>query len=72
MIGKTARLEDREVLQTIATGTPEFESTPVTCGTATEQGTADCSFEALKDQTVVLPGRRATSTGWDRSRSPAT
>jgi preprotein translocase subunit SecD len=57
VIGTTARLEEREVLQTIAPGTPEFESTPVTCGTATEQGTADCSFEALKDQTVVFAGQ---------------
>jgi len=57
VIGTTARLEEREVLQTIAPGTPEFESTPVTCGTATEQGTADCSFEALKDQAVVFAGQ---------------
>jgi preprotein translocase subunit SecD len=57
VIGTTARLEEREVLQTIASGTPEFESTPVTCGTATEQGTAACSFEALKDQTVVFAGQ---------------
>ena len=57
VIGTTARLEEREVLQTVAPGTPEFESTPVTCGTATEQGTADCGFEALKDQTVVFAGQ---------------
>jgi preprotein translocase subunit SecD len=57
VIGTTARLEEREVLQVIAPGTPEFESTPVTCGTATEQGTAACSFEALKGQTVVFAGQ---------------
>ncbi|HEY3022380.1 MAG TPA: protein translocase subunit SecD [Actinomycetota bacterium] len=57
VIGTTARLEEREVLQVIAPGTPEFESTPVTCGTATEQGTAACSFDALKDQTVVFAGQ---------------
>jgi preprotein translocase subunit SecD len=56
VIGTTARLEEREVLQTIAPGTPEFESTPVTCGTATEQATAACSFDALKDKTVVFLG----------------
>ena len=57
VIGTTARLEQREVLQVIAPGTAEFDSTPVTCGTATEQGTAACSFEALKDQTVVFMGQ---------------
>jgi preprotein translocase subunit SecD len=57
VIGTTARLEEREVLQVIAPGTPEFESTPVTCGTDTEQGTAACSFDALKDQTVVFAGQ---------------
>ncbi|HEV8622073.1 MAG TPA: protein translocase subunit SecD [Actinomycetota bacterium] len=57
VIGTTARLEEREVLQVIAPGTPEFESTPVTCGTGTEQGTAACSFDALKDQTVVFAGQ---------------
>ena len=57
VIGTTARLEEREVLQILAPGTPEFESTPVTCGTATEQGTAACSFEALKDQAVVFAGQ---------------
>jgi len=57
VIGTTARLEEREVLQVIAPGTPEFESTPVTCGTGIEQGTAACSFDALKDQTVVFAGQ---------------
>jgi preprotein translocase subunit SecD len=57
VIGTTARLEQREVLQTLAPGTPEFDSTPVTCGTTTEQGTAACSFEALKDRTVVFMGQ---------------
>ncbi|HET7869950.1 MAG TPA: protein translocase subunit SecD [Actinomycetota bacterium] len=57
VIGTTARLEEREVVQVIAPGTPEFESTPVTCGTATEQGTAACSFDALKDQSVVFAGQ---------------
>jgi len=57
VIGTTARLEEREVLQVIAPGTPEFESTPVTCGSTAEQGTAACSFEALKDQTVVFAGQ---------------
>jgi preprotein translocase subunit SecD len=54
VIGTTARLEEREVLQRIAPGTPAFSSTPVTCGTATEQATAACGFDALKGQTVVF------------------
>jgi preprotein translocase subunit SecD len=57
VIGTTARLEEREVLQTLVPGTSEFDSTPVTCGTATEQGTAACGFDALKDQTVVFAGQ---------------
>ncbi len=57
VIGTTARLEQREVLQVIAPGTAEFDSTPVTCGTATEQATAACTFDALKDQTVVFAGQ---------------
>ena len=57
VIGTTARLEEREVLQVIAPGTAEFASTPVTCGSATEQGTAACSFEALKDRTLVFAGQ---------------
>ena len=54
VIGTTARLEEREVLQTIPPGTAEFESTPVTCGTPAEQATAQCSFEALRERTVVF------------------
>ena len=57
VIGTTARLEQREVLQILAPGTPEFDATPVTCGSPTEQATAQCSFEALKDRTVVLMGQ---------------
>jgi len=57
VIGTTARLEQREVLQILAPGTPEFDATPVTCGSPTEQATAQCSFEALKDSTVVFMGQ---------------
>jgi preprotein translocase subunit SecD len=57
VIGTTARLEQREVLQILAPGTPEFDATPVTCGSATEQATPQCSFEALKERTVVFMGQ---------------
>ncbi len=57
VIGTTARLEQREVLQVLAPGTSEFDTTPVTCGSATEQATAQCGFEALKDRTVIFMGQ---------------
>ena len=57
VIGTTARLEQREVLQILAPGTSEFDSTPVTCASATEQATPQCSFEALKERTVVFMGQ---------------
>jgi len=57
VIGTTARLEQREVLQVIDVGTPEFAATPVTCGTPEERDSEACTFDALKDQTVVFLGR---------------
>lgn len=54
LIGTTARLEQREVLEEIAQGTPRFEGTPVTCGTEAERLTDECSFESLADQDVVF------------------
>jgi preprotein translocase subunit SecD len=57
VIGTTARLEQREVLQTLAPGSTGYDSTPVTCATAAEKETAACSSQALKDQDVVFLGR---------------
>ncbi len=54
VIGQTARLEQREVLQIIPQTDPAFASTPVTCGTEAEQATEACSFEALRGQEVVF------------------
>jgi preprotein translocase subunit SecD len=54
VIGTTARLEERETLGIISPGSPQYASTPVTCGTQTERATAACSFDALKDKTVVF------------------
>jgi protein-export membrane protein SecD len=57
VIGQTARLEFREVISAIPLGTPEFDATPVGCATPEERETAECSFEALRDQEVVFEDR---------------
>src|SRR5262245_17321294 len=57
VIGETARLEQREVLATIAPTDPNYGSTPLTCGTPAEQETRECSFAALKDQNVTFQSR---------------
>ena len=57
VIGETARLEQREVLGQINPTDPNYASTPLTCATAAEQETKECSFEALKDQNVTFPAR---------------
>ena len=54
VIGQTARLEFREVIAEIPLGTSEFDATPVDCATPEERESADCSFEALRDQEVVF------------------
>ena len=53
VIGKTARLEQRQVLATIVAGDPAFDTTPVTCATTAEQATPKCGADALADQEVV-------------------
>jgi preprotein translocase subunit SecD len=57
VIGETARLEEREVIGVLAPTDPAYASTPLTCGTPSEQATEECSFEALKDQEVVFQDR---------------
>ena len=57
VIGETARLEQREVLGVLPPSDPSYASTPLTCGTAAEQATPECSFEQLKDQNVVFKDR---------------
>jgi preprotein translocase subunit SecD len=57
VIGETARLEQREVLGVLNATDPAYASSPLTCGTPTEQATKECSFEALKDQNVVFKAR---------------
>jgi preprotein translocase subunit SecD len=57
LIGTTARLEERQVLGTLAPGDPQYQSTPVTCGTVAEQSQPKCSFEALEKQNVTYLGQ---------------
>jgi preprotein translocase subunit SecD len=56
LIGTTARLEERQVTGTIAPGDPQYQSTPVTCGTVAEQSQPKCSFSSLEHQPVVYLG----------------
>lgn len=56
VIGKTARLEQRPVLAVL----PASDTTPVTCATQAEQATAQCSFDALKNQDVVYLDKSGT------------
>ena len=61
VIGKTARLEQRQVLSTIPQGDPSFDTTAVTCGTTQEQATPACSFQALADKDVVYLDKAGTT-----------
>lgn len=54
VIGQTARLEQREVIETLTPETPGYDATPVMCGTDTERQSDACSFRALRDQDVVF------------------
>jgi preprotein translocase subunit SecD len=56
VIGTTARLEEREVLGVLIPTDDAYDATPVTCATAAEQESEECSFEALRDQDVVYLG----------------
>ena len=57
VIGQTARLEQREVLDVLVPADPDYASAPVTCATETERQTPACSDEALADQDVVFLDR---------------
>jgi preprotein translocase subunit SecD len=57
VVGETARLEEREVLQALTPGSPGYDTTAVTCETPEEQATQACSFEALRDQQVTYYGK---------------
>ncbi|GIU96516.1 MAG: hypothetical protein KatS3mg013_0319 [Actinomycetota bacterium] len=53
VIGETARLEERPVLEIVGRGDPRWAGLAVTCPTPEEQREPRCSFEALADQEVV-------------------
>ena len=52
VIGETARLEERPVLEIVPANDPR----PVTCGTEEEQDLPRCRFQALADDEVVYLG----------------
>ncbi|MGH2681407.1 MAG: protein translocase subunit SecD [Actinomycetota bacterium] len=52
VIGETARLEERKVLEVVPTSDPRS----VTCETEEERDLPRCSHEALEDEEVVYPG----------------
>jgi preprotein translocase subunit SecD len=54
VIGETARLEFREVLQALTPETSGYDTTPVDCATETQLESDACSFQALKDKDVVF------------------
>jgi preprotein translocase subunit SecD len=53
VIGQTARLEERPVIAIIPPSDPSYASTAVTCPTAADRETDECSFQALENQEVV-------------------
>ena len=52
VIGQTARLEERRVLEIV----PGSDPRPITCGTEEERALPRCSFNALRNEEVVYPG----------------
>ena len=52
VIGETARLEERPVLEIV----PASDPRPVTCGTPEERDLPRCAHDALEDEEVVYPG----------------
>ncbi len=57
VIGQTARLENREVLETLTPTTPGYDETPVTCGAPEDADSPECAFETLREQDVVFLDR---------------
>jgi preprotein translocase subunit SecD len=57
VIGQTARLEQREVLEILTPATPGYEAAGVTCSTEEERETPECSFERLAGEEVVFLDR---------------
>jgi protein-export membrane protein SecD len=61
VIGTTARLEQRQVLEILTPSSPDYKTTVAQCTTPDERQTPACSFEALKDKTVVFLGSDGTT-----------
>ena len=57
VIGETARLEQREVLEILTPGTQGYEAAAVTCATEAERPTPECSFERLAEEEVLFLDR---------------
>ncbi|HET7236267.1 MAG TPA: protein translocase subunit SecD [Actinomycetota bacterium] len=57
VIGETARLEQREVLDVLVPADPDYAAAIVTCATEAERQTPECSTEALAEQEVVFLDR---------------
>jgi len=54
VIGETARLEFREVLEVIAPATPGYDAIPADCAEVIAAESDACSLEALRDKEVVF------------------
>ena len=61
VIGTTARLEQRQVLEILAPSSAAYETTLAQCTTPDERQTPECSFAAMRDQTVVFMGSDGTT-----------
>jgi preprotein translocase subunit SecD len=57
VIGQTARLEQREVLDVLVPTDPDYGSVPLTCATETERQTPECSEDRLAERDVVFLDR---------------
>jgi preprotein translocase subunit SecD len=57
VIGQTARLEQRAVIEIIDPTNPAYATTPVTCPTPEDRATKACSFNSLQDKEVVYLGQ---------------
>jgi preprotein translocase subunit SecD len=57
VIGQTARLEEREVIQTVTPSDPNYAAQQTTCSQPDQQDTQACSLEALRDQQVTYLGK---------------
>ena len=57
VIGTTARLEEREVIETLTPSSAGYDAAPVTCAEPAQQETSACTFETLRDQDVVFLGQ---------------